>query len=213
MSRAPDPGPQDWRLEREKEGKVLLDVVEQIRGPQAHKPPVRLPGHSAGGLAATRTAIVAITPPTDIVLDVARAADPDAYRAAAERLARLRATSRRRSSCRQASAGSPNRRSSATGRSDLNPLSAGPARTHSRRAAGSTPTGSSKPSCCRASCNRCCRRMPPMCLARAAPASSGNRCWPKRWATSLPAAVRSASPGAWRPARATPRSRHATRYC
>jgi Rod binding domain-containing protein len=35
---------------------------------------------------------VAITPPSDIVLDVARAADPDKYRAAVERLARLRAT-------------------------------------------------------------------------------------------------------------------------
>jgi peptidoglycan hydrolase FlgJ len=33
---------------------------------------------------------VAITPPTDIVLDVARAADPEKYRAAVERLARLR---------------------------------------------------------------------------------------------------------------------------
>jgi peptidoglycan hydrolase FlgJ len=37
-------------------------------------------------------AIVAITPPSDIVLDVARAADPDRYRAAVERLARLRST-------------------------------------------------------------------------------------------------------------------------
>jgi len=35
---------------------------------------------------------VAITPPSDIVLDVARAADPDKYRAAVERLTRLRAT-------------------------------------------------------------------------------------------------------------------------
>lgn len=35
---------------------------------------------------------MAITPPTDIVLDVARAADPDKYKAAVERLARLRAT-------------------------------------------------------------------------------------------------------------------------
>jgi hypothetical protein len=35
---------------------------------------------------------VAITPPSDIVLDVARAADPEKYRLAAERLARLRAT-------------------------------------------------------------------------------------------------------------------------
>jgi hypothetical protein len=35
---------------------------------------------------------VAITPPSDIVLDVARAADPEKYRAAAERLSRLRAT-------------------------------------------------------------------------------------------------------------------------
>jgi hypothetical protein len=35
---------------------------------------------------------VAITPPSDIVLDVARAADPEKYRMAAERLARLRAT-------------------------------------------------------------------------------------------------------------------------
>jgi peptidoglycan hydrolase FlgJ len=35
---------------------------------------------------------VAITPPTDIVLDVARAADPEKYRAAVERLARLRGT-------------------------------------------------------------------------------------------------------------------------
>jgi hypothetical protein len=34
---------------------------------------------------------VAITPPSDIVLDVARAADPERYRAAVERLARLRA--------------------------------------------------------------------------------------------------------------------------
>jgi len=34
---------------------------------------------------------VAITPATDIVLDVARAADPERYRAALERLARLRA--------------------------------------------------------------------------------------------------------------------------
>ena len=33
---------------------------------------------------------MAITPPSDIVLDVARAADPERYRAAAERLARLR---------------------------------------------------------------------------------------------------------------------------
>jgi hypothetical protein len=39
-----------------------------------------------------RTATVAITPPSDIVLDVARAADPEKYRVAAERLARLRAT-------------------------------------------------------------------------------------------------------------------------
>lgn len=39
-----------------------------------------------------RTATVAITPPSDIVLDVARAADPEKYRMAAERLARLRAT-------------------------------------------------------------------------------------------------------------------------
>ena len=38
-----------------------------------------------------RTATVAITPPSDIVLDVARAADPEKYRMAAERLARLRA--------------------------------------------------------------------------------------------------------------------------
>jgi peptidoglycan hydrolase FlgJ len=37
-------------------------------------------------------AIVAITPPSDIVLDVARAADPETYRAAVQRLARLRAT-------------------------------------------------------------------------------------------------------------------------
>ena len=35
---------------------------------------------------------MAITPPSDIVLDVARAADPEKYRVAAERLARLRAT-------------------------------------------------------------------------------------------------------------------------
>jgi hypothetical protein len=35
---------------------------------------------------------VAITPPSDIVLDVARAADPETYRAAVERLTRLRAT-------------------------------------------------------------------------------------------------------------------------
>jgi peptidoglycan hydrolase FlgJ len=35
---------------------------------------------------------VAISPPSDIVLDVARAADPDRYRAAVERLARLRTT-------------------------------------------------------------------------------------------------------------------------
>jgi len=35
---------------------------------------------------------VAIIPPSDIVLDVARAADPEKYRVAAERLARLRAT-------------------------------------------------------------------------------------------------------------------------
>jgi hypothetical protein len=35
--------------------------------------------------------IVAITPPSDIVLDVARAADPDKYRAAVERLRRLNA--------------------------------------------------------------------------------------------------------------------------
>lgn len=35
---------------------------------------------------------MAITPPADIVLDVARAADPDKYRAAVERLARLRET-------------------------------------------------------------------------------------------------------------------------
>jgi len=34
---------------------------------------------------------VAINPPSDIVLDVARAADPEAYRAAVDRLARLRA--------------------------------------------------------------------------------------------------------------------------
>jgi peptidoglycan hydrolase FlgJ len=33
---------------------------------------------------------VAINPPSDIVLDVARAADPEKYRAAVERLARLR---------------------------------------------------------------------------------------------------------------------------
>jgi peptidoglycan hydrolase FlgJ len=39
-----------------------------------------------------RTATVAINPPSDIVLDVARAADPEKYRMAAERLARLRAT-------------------------------------------------------------------------------------------------------------------------
>ena len=35
---------------------------------------------------------MAITPPSDIVLDVARAADPEKYRAAVERLTRLRAT-------------------------------------------------------------------------------------------------------------------------
>lgn len=35
---------------------------------------------------------MAITPASDIVLDVARAADPDRYRAAVDRLARLRAT-------------------------------------------------------------------------------------------------------------------------
>jgi peptidoglycan hydrolase FlgJ len=35
---------------------------------------------------------VAITPSSDIVLDVARAADPETYRAAVERLTRLRAT-------------------------------------------------------------------------------------------------------------------------
>jgi hypothetical protein len=35
---------------------------------------------------------VAIKPPSDIVLDVARAADPEKYRMAAERLARLRNT-------------------------------------------------------------------------------------------------------------------------
>jgi hypothetical protein len=37
-------------------------------------------------------AIVAITPPSDIVLDVARAADPERYRAAVERLTNLRAS-------------------------------------------------------------------------------------------------------------------------
>jgi hypothetical protein len=36
--------------------------------------------------------IVAITPPSDIVLDVVRAADPDRYRAAVQRLQGLRAT-------------------------------------------------------------------------------------------------------------------------
>jgi hypothetical protein len=35
---------------------------------------------------------VAITPPSDIILDVARAADPERYREAVEKLARLRAT-------------------------------------------------------------------------------------------------------------------------
>ena len=35
---------------------------------------------------------MAITPPSDIVLDVARAADPEKYRAAVDRLTRLRAT-------------------------------------------------------------------------------------------------------------------------
>lgn len=35
---------------------------------------------------------MAITPPSDIVLDVARAADPETYRAAVERLTHLRAT-------------------------------------------------------------------------------------------------------------------------
>ena len=35
---------------------------------------------------------MAISPPSDIVLDVARAADPEKYRVAAERLARLRET-------------------------------------------------------------------------------------------------------------------------
>jgi peptidoglycan hydrolase FlgJ len=35
---------------------------------------------------------VAITPPSDIVLDVARAADPERYRLAVDQLARLRAT-------------------------------------------------------------------------------------------------------------------------
>ncbi len=43
-------------------------------------------------MAATWTATVAISPPSDIVLDVTRAADPEKYRLAAERLARLRAT-------------------------------------------------------------------------------------------------------------------------
>lgn len=43
-------------------------------------------------LAATLDRTVAINPPSDIVLDVARAADPEKYRVAAERLARLRAT-------------------------------------------------------------------------------------------------------------------------
>jgi peptidoglycan hydrolase FlgJ len=37
------------------------------------------------------SSIVAISPPSDIVLDVARAADPERYRAAVERLTRLRA--------------------------------------------------------------------------------------------------------------------------
>lgn len=35
---------------------------------------------------------MAITPPSDIILDVSRAADPQRYREAVERLARLRAT-------------------------------------------------------------------------------------------------------------------------
>jgi peptidoglycan hydrolase FlgJ len=43
-------------------------------------------------LAASWTRFVAITPPSDIVLDVARAADPERYRAAVDRLTRLRAT-------------------------------------------------------------------------------------------------------------------------
>ena len=45
---------------------------------------------------------MAITPPTDIVLDVARAADPERYRAAVERLARLRAGAEVQSSPSQA---------------------------------------------------------------------------------------------------------------
>ena len=109
----------------------------------------------------TERPALAISPPSDIVLDVARAAEPATLEAARARLAS-------RDGCR---GGRPSAEAFSVG--DLG-IAARPAarRPTSRRP---NPTRSSRPWCCRPSSSRCCRRRPKPSTARAWPATCGNR--------------------------------------
>ena len=145
-----------------------------------HKPPARLPSDAVRVQRDGGSRPVAGTPPSDIVLGVALAADPQKYRAAAER---LRSAS--------AAAGREARRiglaSERSARQRKPPRPMRQARLlctrcpdgRDKRAPRRTLSASSRPSCCRASSSRCCPRMPSTSSARASPATSGSRCWPR----------------------------------
>lgn len=75
------------------------------------------------------------------------------------------------------------------------------------RAAAWMPMGSSRPSSCKPSFNRCCLRMRPTCMGAGRPARSGDPCSPKRSARNSHGAGRSVSPSGFQQRETAPHLR------
>ena len=122
---------------------------------------------------------MAISPPSDIVLDVARAVEPCRPRGGARRTG-------------QADGGA-----SAAAHPLFSLTQAISNRAAPSRQPGSrrrTASSASRRWCCRPSSRTCCRRTPKASTARAWQATCGSRCWPSIWPASWPSAAASASP-------------------